>query len=152
MIILDKNLNFVKWFNSQKEKETLKKGEKEENDISIRFIFCQDEKIIAGRGHYSEDQIQNFLDLGYKMFTSEEFEWIEGENKQTLYNNNGKAVLKTKEMLLEEEKEKKKNKLLNLSAIKQTALILNFNGEKENLEEKIKKIENVKSIEALNNI
>jgi hypothetical protein len=132
MIILDKNLKFVKWFNSKSDTIGLKKCEFTEDDTAVPFVFCQGEKIIC-MGHYSENQIQDYLDLGYEMHDRDSFCWIDGETKHTLYNNNGKAALKTGAMLLTEAKEKKLKEILNLKPEEQTALILNINEEKESL-------------------
>jgi hypothetical protein len=152
MVILDKNFKFISWFNSKKETPEMKKGQIIENDISVAFVFCENEKIVFGPGHYEEDQIQDFLEKGYKMFSKSEFEWIEGETKHTLYNNNGKAYPKSEEMLLIEAKELKKKQVLRLPPEGQTLLILNNNGERESIENKIKSIEEANSIEELGNI
>jgi hypothetical protein len=151
MVILNKNLKFVKWFISKNEKPELKKDEFVEGDESVPFVFCQGEKIIS-MGHYAEDQIQNMVDNGYEMYDRDSFGWIDGETKHTQYNNNGQAELKTPEMLLAEEKEKKKSEILNLSPQKQTSLILNLNGEKEALELKLKEIDDADTINKIKNI
>lgn len=151
MVISDKNLKFVKWFNSKSEKPKLKTGEFTEDDTAVPFVFCQNEKIIC-IGHYTENEIQEYLDLGYQMYDRDSFGWIDGETKHTQYNNSGKAKLKTAEMLLNEEKEKKKNEILNLTPQEQTALILNLNGEKDALEKKLNNIDELKSIDEIRSI
>jgi hypothetical protein len=151
MVILDKNLKFVKWFNSKSDARGLKKGEFTEDDTAVPFVFCHGEKIVC-MGHYIEKQIQDYLDLGYEMYDRDSFGWIDGETKHTQYNNNGKAKLKTAEMLLDEEKEKKKSEILNLTQQEQTALILNLNGEKETLKKKLKNIDDLKSIDEIKSI
>jgi hypothetical protein len=151
MLILDKKLKFVKWHNPKDEIPKLKKDEFFEDDTAVSFVFCQGEKIIC-MGHYSEKQIQKMIDLGYEMYDRELFGWIDGETKHTQYNDNGMAKLKTSEMLFDEEKEKKRSEILNLTSQEQALLILNINGEKETLGQKLQNIDNAISIEELRGI
>ncbi len=113
MVILDKTLKFIKWFNSNdKASQILNEGDFFETDEAVIFVVCKNEKIIT-MGHFTEKRILEYLDLEYSVIEKETFEWIEGESKNTQYNNNGKAGLKTQEMLNQEDIVKVQQQLLN---------------------------------------
>lgn len=103
MVILDKNLKFVKWFNSKKESPKLKQGEFVEKDEAVPFVFFQGENIITNPGHYTETAIQQFLDLGYGMMDRFSLEWYGSELKNELKIKNGKVVKIGKEIKNEKE-------------------------------------------------
>jgi len=153
MIIAEKYKNGIKFkeFYNPNNKEKIKENECIVEDKDFIFIVCDGEKIII-RGHFTEKEIQEYIQRGYSVFENEEFEWIEGETKHTQYNNNGKAELKTTEMLLVEEKEKKKNEILNLTPKEQAELTLNLNSEKESLELKLKDIDDADTINKVKSI
>ena len=152
MVILDKDLKFVKRFKAKdKDKEKLKEGERFEVDYSVPFVFCDGEKILC-MGHYSEKFVQEMLDKGYEMYDRESFEWMDGEPRHLLYNDNGKKAFKTPAMLLVDAKERKKQEALMLEEDEQTRLILNANGEKENLEAILQEIDGAETIEELEEI
>jgi hypothetical protein len=93
MVILDKNLKFVRWFNSNEEKPKLKDGEIIETDISVVFVICNGDNIIR-HGHYSENDIIKYKKQGFEVFDRDSFGWIEGKTKNEQINKNGKAKLK----------------------------------------------------------
>ena len=149
MVILDKKLRLVRWFNSKKETPNLKSGEFIEKDEAVPFVFFLGEKIITNPSHLTEEQIQKYLDKGYEMSDRFSLNWYDSRSKNELYVEKGKVISKTNEMLLEEAKEKLINIKINELA-KDNLKIIDGTAKKE-LDSYRDKINKITSLEELKN-